>query len=275
MTQVTIPQGSSSVNFYYKDSTAGIYTLSVAETPSQGWTDDSQTITNLTYSGQTQEEDMALWTHSATLEINNSACGTALTDYQIAFTINTEALVSLGYMAGDGKDIRFIDSDGTTQLPYWIESGMNTTNTRIWIKIPSVPAATTKNISLYYGNPAAVAISNADYVFGFFDDFDTYDDTVWEKTHSSATVSNSKLQITYGAVYTEAPVLSSTHDNLVEAKMTWLDSTGSYSGLMIGNDHAHPGQQWRGGCLDLLYDPVVQREHVCLLLGRGRKHDRV
>jgi hypothetical protein len=36
-------------------------------------------------------------------------------------------------------DIRFLDSNDTN-LSYWIESGCNTSNTLIWVKVPSIPA---------------------------------------------------------------------------------------------------------------------------------------
>ncbi|MEM0243431.1 MAG: DUF2341 domain-containing protein [Candidatus Aenigmatarchaeota archaeon] len=77
-----------------------------------------------------------------------------------------------GKMRSDCGDIRFTDSDGTTLLNYWIESGCNTNNTRIWIKVPNIPANSNKIIYLYYGNPSATSMSNGDLVFEFFDDFD-------------------------------------------------------------------------------------------------------
>jgi hypothetical protein len=50
ITSVTISSGSSTVSFYYKDSSAGTPTITVAESPSAGWTDATQqeTITATT-----------------------------------------------------------------------------------------------------------------------------------------------------------------------------------------------------------------------------------
>jgi len=42
ITSVTIPAGSSSVSFYYKDTRAGTPTITAAENPSLGWTDATQ-----------------------------------------------------------------------------------------------------------------------------------------------------------------------------------------------------------------------------------------
>jgi adhesin/invasin len=42
ITQITLLAGSSSVSFYYKDTTAGDITIGVSENPSMGWTDAAQ-----------------------------------------------------------------------------------------------------------------------------------------------------------------------------------------------------------------------------------------
>ncbi|MCD4781773.1 MAG: DUF2341 domain-containing protein [Candidatus Omnitrophica bacterium] len=202
MTQVTIAQDTSFVNIYYRDSIAGVYTISASENPSQGWTDASQTITILTYSGQSFEEDINDWNYNATVGINNSSGG-ALTDYQILLRINTAALVAMGKMNINGDDIRFIDSDRTTPLPYWIESGMNTSETRIWIKVPLTPASSSKDVYMYYGNASASAASSGVNTFVFFDDFDSYalgalssNDWVWDAAYvSPAIVDDNGLQV--------------------------------------------------------------------------------
>jgi hypothetical protein len=58
-------------------------------------------------------------------------------------------------MKSDCGDIRITDSDGRTLLNAWIESGVNTSSTYIWVKVPSIPASSTKTIYIYYGNPSA------------------------------------------------------------------------------------------------------------------------
>jgi len=65
-------------------------------------------------------------------------------------------------MRSDCGDIRFTDSDATTLLNYWIESGCNSASTKIWVKVPSIPASSTKTIYVYYGNPSATSASNGD-----------------------------------------------------------------------------------------------------------------
>ncbi len=121
------------------------------------------------------------WTYRRPITINNSSNSNALTDYQVLITLDTQSLISAGKMRSDGGDIRFTDSDGSTLLNYWIESGINTTSTRIWVKVPSIPASSTKTIYVYYGNPSATSVSNGKATFVIYDDFNdnSIDTNIW------------------------------------------------------------------------------------------------
>ncbi|MCX8179674.1 MAG: DUF2341 domain-containing protein, partial [Candidatus Aenigmarchaeota archaeon] len=112
---------------------------------------------------------LVFWSYRREITINNPHSST-LTDFQINITLNTTQLISQGKMRSDCGDIRFTDSDGSTQLSYWIESGCNSDNTKIWVKVPSIPAGS-KKIYVYYGNPSANSTSNGDTTFVLFDDF--------------------------------------------------------------------------------------------------------
>jgi hypothetical protein len=111
------------------------------------------------------------WRYRRSITINNSNNSNSLTDYQVLVILDTQSLISAGKMRNDGGDIRFTDSDGATLLNYWVESGINTSSTYIWVKVPSVPANSTKTIYVYYGNPSATSQSNGDNTFMFFDNF--------------------------------------------------------------------------------------------------------
>jgi len=117
------------------------------------------------------------------IEVNSTI---ALTDFQVLIIVDTAALVTAGKMRADGGDIRFTDSDGLTPLPFWIENvstyvagassvtSMNTSNTRIWVRIPSIPINPPdprKIIHMFYGDPAATSVANGSDTFLFFDDF--------------------------------------------------------------------------------------------------------
>jgi len=110
------------------------------------------------------------WQYRRPITINNTQNSNSLTDYQILVTVDTATLISDGKMRSDCGDIRFVDSDDSTKLSYWIESGCNSSNTKIWVKVPSIPASSTKTIYMYYGNPNATSESNGSAVFDFFDD---------------------------------------------------------------------------------------------------------
>jgi hypothetical protein len=86
---------------------------------------------------------------------------TLLTNYQLKLIVNTQALISAGYMKADGSDIRFAKncSSAPVLYNYWIDSGLNTSNTLIWVKVDSLQANQTKNMIMYYGNPSAAAVS--------------------------------------------------------------------------------------------------------------------
>ena len=104
--------------------------------------------------------------------------GQNLTDYQIPITINTASLISQGKMKPDCGDIRFtyLNTSDNKEYPisYWIESGCNTPNTIIWIKVPYIPANGNATIYMYYGNPNANNIGNKDNVFFLYDFYPNY-----------------------------------------------------------------------------------------------------
>ena len=110
------------------------------------------------------------WGYRQRVDVTNA--GTAQTDFQVAITLNTSALVTAGKMQSDCDDIRVTDVGGKV-LSHWIETGTNacnTTTTAIWTKVPSI-STTGTTVFLYYGNPSAVSTQNGDNVFLFFDDF--------------------------------------------------------------------------------------------------------
>jgi len=114
------------------------------------------------------------WKYRAEIVIDNRQNTSTLTDYQILVTVNTAALISADKMKSDCSDIRFADSDGITLLNYWIEPmTINTSSTRIWVKVPTIPASSVKKIYMYYGNPFANGISSGLNVFLLFNDWES------------------------------------------------------------------------------------------------------
>jgi glucose/arabinose dehydrogenase len=70
--------------------------------------------------------------------------------------------VDYGQIADNGADLRFIDADGETVLPYqidsWNEAGIST----VWVRVPRIDAGSASDhIWMYYGNATAPAAQNA------------------------------------------------------------------------------------------------------------------
>lgn len=62
----------------------------------------------------------------------------------------------------DGRDLRFVDSDSVTVLPYDVERWMPNKTSWIWVKVPKIRANTgTDHIWLYFGNKLAKAPDNS------------------------------------------------------------------------------------------------------------------
>ncbi len=99
------------------------------------------------------------------VNIDNSSHTSPLADYQIILTLDTTTLIAAGKLRSDGGDLLFLDSDESTALPHWIEGGLNTASTRIWLRVPVVAASGSRVVYMYYGNPAAESQSSAAATF--------------------------------------------------------------------------------------------------------------
>ena len=113
------------------------------------------TVTPNSNSGETPPSG---WAYSAPYVITENS-GSTLTDYQLRMEINTQDLITAGSLDPTGKDLRFGYNNGATLLNYWIESGLNTATTVIWVKVDNLPASANTTIYMYYGNPSATAVS--------------------------------------------------------------------------------------------------------------------
>ena len=105
------------------------------------------------------------WGNKEMISIQENS-NTLKLDYQVLITLNTQALIAANQMQPNGEDIRFAkDCYGTSLYNYFIESGINTPSTKIWVMIDSLPANGSRIIHLFYGNATAVAASSFDNTF--------------------------------------------------------------------------------------------------------------
>jgi len=152
------------------------------------------------------------WKYYREVTITNNVAQN-LTDYQINFTLDTVALIAQGKMRSDCSDLRVTLDDGQTLLPYWIETACNTNDTRIWTKVPAIPARGSVIIYVWYGNLSATDQSSRDSVFILWDDFE------------AGSINNTKWDIknSYGSV-------GIMTDNVYQGNYSIGSSQGSYQG---------------------------------------------
>ncbi len=98
------------------------------------------------------------WKYRKSVTISNTS--TALTDYQAMITLDTATLITAGKMQSDCDDIRIVSHNGE-QYNYWIEpTTCNTSATKIWTKVKSIPS-TGGVVYIYYGNTGASSVAKS------------------------------------------------------------------------------------------------------------------
>lgn len=151
----------------------------------------------LSFNAKTQT-CLTAWETKVPITIDNSA-GDELTDYQILLTLDTETPILLGQMEADGRDIRFVVDGCCDPLCYYIEEGINTASTKIWVNVPLIEAGEMQTIYAFFGNPAADPTSDPECTFAFHEGFDD-DDTNFEYacgTFSDETVFDGDLNLAW------------------------------------------------------------------------------
>jgi len=166
--------------------------------------------------------------------ITNSTAET-LTNFQVPILLNTAALWRQRKMRQDCADIRVYAADKWTPLPFWVEKYTeNTTQTRIWVKVPSIPPGTT-TIYLSYGDLQATSLSNGAATFEFFEDFDSpLDPNFWQINSNDYTIANSVLRINKGAIGLKDPLpIVFNSGYILEGRVSYNSSSESlYSGVL-------------------------------------------
>jgi predicted ribosomally synthesized peptide with SipW-like signal peptide len=126
------------------------------------------------------------WYYRVPITITNSS-GSTVSNYQLKIILNTQSLITAQKMQSTGADIRFTQSDGQTLINnLWVET-INTTQSAIWVLVPSIPTTGT-TIYMYYGNTSATTISNpANMSFVFYDDMETSGLSKWTVANGTKT----------------------------------------------------------------------------------------
>ncbi len=189
--------------------------------------------------------NMSSWSYKLPFELSNSGSNT-LTDYQVMVTVDTQTPIGQGKMDSNGNDIRFVDADCNV-IPHWIESGINTNTTKIWFKASNIPANSTTNIYMYYGNNSASNTENGSNVFEFWEDFSNGLGAFSESGSCSGgySVNNGILSVQSNSFSTTTATAYNMNDGYyLESRINYTDvnSGSGYSGVLEANSH-----EW-GGC---------------------------
>jgi len=109
------------------------------------------------------------WDYIQPIVITNNTPLATTANLQTLILFDTQSLISQGKLQANGNDLRFVYQTCGNFLDYYIESGINTTQTNIWIKMPSIPANGNLTIYVYYGNagaaPGAIPFTGATGMF--------------------------------------------------------------------------------------------------------------
>ncbi len=150
------------------------------------------------------------------ITVDNTAVATTFTNLQVLVTIDTAALITAGKLQSDCDDIRFLDADDSTAIDYFLQSGCNTTTTKIWVEVPTISASASKTIYMYYGSSGASSASSLANTL----------------TLPSA-VSGSNLKM-----WLKADAITNLNDG--EGVPTWFDSSGNGQDAIQGNSTLQP-----------------------------------
>lgn len=89
---------------------------------------------------------------------------------------NVPVLLELTYdvdMQTDFDDLRFTSGDGTTLIDHWMERFTTGVSADVWVEVPTLTAASTTEIFMYYDNATATSVSSTTAVFIAVDDFES------------------------------------------------------------------------------------------------------
>ena len=135
----------------------------------------------------------ASWTYKK--PINITGTGTELTNYQVALNVTYNA-----NMQTDFDDLRFVDTDDSTEIDFWLEEKVDSSWAYVWVEVPTIAASGNTTIYMYYGNSSVSNASDIKNTFDIADDFNdgSIDGSIWG-TLGTVTESNGYAKVARGA----------------------------------------------------------------------------
>jgi len=192
--------------------------------------------------------------------------GSNLTDYQVLLTFDTQTPITAGKMNSDGSDIRFAeDVNGVFLLNYWIESGINTNSTNIWVKVPFIPTFDSVIIYLFYGNLSATPQSTLSIFTGPHSSTDSIT--------GGSTNNPGNWQRGFRFSPTEEILLSyfgkNVPDSITQRIVTLFDFS---SQVIIHQDTIQPGANWVYKQITNPFWLLTGQEYIITLFGAAGEY---
>ncbi|HUU01789.1 MAG TPA: DUF2341 domain-containing protein [Myxococcota bacterium] len=102
----------------------------------------------------------AAWLYRRKIVFNNGSQGEDLSAFPVLVRLHS-SWFNYNNTKDFGEDIRFVDADLATDLPYEIEKWDESGSSVIWVRVPHIPGGSTDDyIWMYYGNDSATDDQN-------------------------------------------------------------------------------------------------------------------
>jgi len=100
------------------------------------------------------------------ITINNADQSEDLLNFPILVKLDSGSDIDYSKTKDSGEDVRFTDSNGTTQLDHEIETWNESGSSYVWVRVPQVDGSSGADyIYIYYGNASASDDQNAEDVW--------------------------------------------------------------------------------------------------------------
>jgi hypothetical protein len=178
-----------------------------------------------------QAQCLQNWTYTTPIIITNSN-PTPLVNFQVKLVVNTAAPIGAGHMLSSGNDIRFTQGNCCNELCFYVESGMNTSTTTIWVKVDSIPASGNTTIQMNYGNPSATDAQTPHCTFDLWEPFDSTSNHFTPSCGSGVYgVSGGVGVISWGSSYVAPSDITFDMDTVYTAEMNVTAASGNWPGI--------------------------------------------
>lgn len=109
---------------------------------------------------------VANWSYRRSISLDAQKAASSLSQYQVALELDPSTFV-YAHAASGGTDLRFSTSasPGASSLPHWVESWDSSGKSKIWVRVPSLPAGTITTIYMFYGMTGAANLSDVNQTF--------------------------------------------------------------------------------------------------------------